>query len=113
MINSLVHPIVHGFPSQISVLISMGTKDCELGYQVSLGPACSHDTFLITFHQGSLMYERVKLFGEALVFIMLPDGHMFNGFLRATNEEGTLLLLQFGNLVIDELFFEPCIKPIT
>jgi hypothetical protein len=113
MINSVLKPTIQNFSSGFSVFIGMGAKDCELGYQVSLGPSYSYDSFLVSFHPGSLMYERVKLFGEALVFIMLPDGQIFNGFLRDPNEESALLLLQFGNLAVDDYFLEPCIKPIT
>lgn len=97
-----------------SVLITMARGEDTLCYQTFLTNQLNHDVFVASFNSASLIFERVRLFGEAPVSITFFDGQKFLGRLSTYDGPDTALIVQLLQPIPhEEVDLEPCIRPLT
>lgn len=97
-----------------SVLITMTRGEDTLCYQTFLTSQLRHDVFLAPFNPASLIFERVRLFGEASIFVTFCDGQKFSGCLSTYDAPDTVLVVQLLQPISrEEADLEPPIRPLT
>lgn len=77
-----------GVSSFQSVMLAYGEGDDALIYQAPVGQIISEDSFIVRFHDGSLMLERVKLFGALRVHVIFSEEAQFLGELIPMRDSG-------------------------
>ncbi len=87
--------------NDLSVLLALGTSDDALYYQARLGPWLSHRRYLVYFHAGAQMLERLRLHGSLAVSIWSLDSCGFDGYLTlaqssASEQSRIAAILQIG-----------------
>lgn len=93
-----------------SILICCGSADEALRYQAYLGEKVAHDSYVIAMHSSSLLLDRIRLFGGAVVEVMTAEGFCFSGYLKI---DGGRPVVRFDEPLNSSENFDERILPLT